>query len=103
MPISKILELYTRSGQSLIENGLNEAALPVREAGVALNLFEQQRWRVLGGDVYHLTDAGRFESTYENWSYEGHSADESVAVAREFIEGLAGRSAHIVFVVDDHD
>lgn len=101
MPVSKILELYARSGQSLIENGLNEAALPVNEADVALNLFEQQRWRVLGGDVYHLTDAGRFESTYENWSYEGKSADESVAVARDFVDGLAGRSVYIVFVVDD--
>jgi len=103
MPVSKILDLYARQGRSLIDNGLYEAALPVSEADVALGLFSQQRWRVLGGDVYSLTDDGRFESTYENWSYEGKSVEESVAVAREFVDGLAGRSVYIVFVVDDRE
>ncbi|QHP92741.1 hypothetical protein EFP18_11120 [Burkholderia glumae] len=103
MQVSKILELYARHGRSLLDNGLCEAALPVSEAGVALELFGQQRWRVLGGDVYHLTDDGRFESTYENWSYEGKGAAESVVVARDFIDCLAGRSVYIVFVVDDRE
>lgn len=103
MPVSKILELYARSGRSLIDNGLNEAALPVAETDVALELFGQQRWRVLGGDVYHLTAEGRFESTYENWFYEGKSVEESVVVARDFINCLAGRPGYIVFVVDDRE
>jgi hypothetical protein len=103
MPVSKILELYARSGRSLIDNGLNEAALPVAETDVALELFGQQRWRVLGGDVYHLTAEGRFESTYENWFYEGESVEESVVVARDFINCLAGRPVYIVFVVDDRE
>lgn len=103
MSVSKILELYARHGRSLIDNGLSEAALPVSEADVALVLFGQQRWRVLGGDVYRLTDDGRFESTYENWSYEGKSVDESIVVARAFIDGLAGKSVYLVFVVADHE
>lgn len=103
MPVSKILELYARSGRSLIDNGLNEAALPVADADVALELFGQQRWRVLGGDVYHLTAEDRFESTYENWFYEGKSVEESVVVARDFITCLAGRVVYIVFVVDDRE
>lgn len=103
MPVSKILDLYARHGRSLIDNGLYEAALPVSEADAALGLFSQHRWRVLGGDVYRLTDDGRFESTYENWSYEGKSVDESVVVARDFIDGLAGRLVYIVFVVDDRE
>lgn len=103
MAISKILELYARSGRSLIDNGLNEAALPMTDADVALELFSQQRWRVLGGDVYQLTAEDRFESTYEDWFYEGKSVEESVAVAREFLRGLAGRPVYIVFVVDDRE
>ncbi len=103
MPISKILELYTRSGRSLIDNGLNEAALPLIAADTALQLFGQQRWRVLGGDIYRLVDDGRLESTYENWSYEGTSGEESIIVARDFIRGLAGREVYIVFVVDDRE
>jgi len=101
MPVSKILELYARLGRSLNENGLCEAALPVSEANIALKLFRQQRWRVLGGDVYRLTDEGRFEPTYENWFYEGKDVEESVIAARDFIDGLAGRAVYIVFVVDD--
>lgn len=103
MPVSKILELYARRGRSLIDNGLYEAALPVSEADVALELFGQQRWRVLGGDVYRLTDDGLFESTYENWSYEGKSAEESIDVARDFIDCLVGRAVYVVFVVDDRE
>ena len=101
MPVSKILELYARHGRSLIDNGLYEAVLPVSEVDVVLELFRQQRWHVLGGDIYHLTDDGRFESTYENWSYEGNSAEESTVVARDFISRFAGKSVYIVFVVDD--
>ncbi|QBR00418.1 hypothetical protein [Paraburkholderia pallida] len=99
MSISKVLELYARSGRSLIDNGLNEAALPIAVAETALELFAQQRWRVLGGDVYHLTEDGRFESTYEDWFYEGDDVDASITVARDFIRSLNGRTGYVVFVV----
>jgi hypothetical protein len=99
MSASKILELYAREGRSLIDNGLNEAVLPLAAAETALALFAKQRWRVLGGDVYQLTEGDRFESTYEDWFYEGDDADESVAVARNFINGLGTRPVYIVFVV----
>jgi hypothetical protein len=101
MPVAKILDLYAQSGKSLIDSGLNEAALPVSDAGAALELFGQQRWRVLGGDIYDLTDSGRLVSTCEYWFYEGKSVEESIVVARDFIDCLAGRSVYIVFVVDD--
>jgi hypothetical protein len=100
MPISKILELYARCGRSLAEKGLHEAALPLSEASTALTLFAQQRWLVLGGDVYTQTDSGQFESTYENWFYEGKNAEDSVSVARHFMDGLAGRGVHVVFVLE---
>ena len=38
MTISKILELYARSGRSLEDMGLKEAALDLSEAGQALDL-----------------------------------------------------------------
>ncbi|WP_156955085.1 Imm40 family immunity protein [Paraburkholderia caledonica] len=103
MPVSKILELYARNGHSLIDNGLNEAALPLADADTALQLFSQQRWHVLGGDVYRLDESGRFEPTYENWFYDGVDGLQSVAVARDFVSGLAGRPVYIVFVVEDRD
>jgi hypothetical protein len=101
MSASKILELYARSGRSLISNGLNEAALPLAEAEAALELFGKQQWRVLGGDVYHLTADGHLKPTYENWFYEGNSIEESLISARQFINGLAGRQDYIVFVIGD--
>lgn len=101
MPISRILELYAKSGHSLIGNGLNEAALPVSDAEIALDLFGQQRWRVLGGDVYRLIEGGQFEPTYESWFYEGTSVEESLVVARAFIGRLEDQSAYIVYVVDE--
>jgi hypothetical protein len=103
MPLSKILELYARSGRSLIDNGLSEAVLPVAVADAALELFSQQRWRVLGGDVYHLTAEGMFEPTYENWFYEGKSVEESIGIAHNFIDRLTGQSMFVVFVIKDHE
>lgn len=103
MPVSKILELYARDGRSFVENGLSEAALPLADADVALELFRQHRWRVLGGDIYQLAEDGRFVSTYEDWFYAGKSVDESVAVARDFMCSLAGWPVYIVFVVDDRE
>ena len=70
------------------------------EADIALDLFGQQRWRVLGGDVYRLADSDRFESTNENWFYEGKSIEEGIVVARDFVSGLAGRSVYIAFVLN---
>jgi hypothetical protein len=103
MSISKILELYSRSGRSLIDNGLGEAALPVADTDTALELFGKQRWRVLGGDVYSLTEDGRFESTYENWFYEGEGIEESIALAHDFIKSLTAQSVYIVFVIADRE
>jgi hypothetical protein len=99
MSASKILELYARMGRSLIGNGLNEAALPLAAAEAALELFAQQRWRVLGGDVYQLSEGDRFESTYEDWFYEGEDVDGSIAVARNYVSSLGTRPVYIVFVV----
>jgi hypothetical protein len=99
MSVSKILELYACSGRSLIENGLNEAALPLAIAETALDLFVSERWRVLGGDVYQLTEDDRFESTYEDWFYEGENVSESIEVARDFISNLGSRPVYIVFVL----
>jgi hypothetical protein len=100
MPISKILELYARSGRSLISKGFNEAALPLADAHVALELFNEQRWRVLGGDVYRMTKDGEFELTYEDWFYDGESVAQSVGLAYEVVNRLAGQPVYIVFVVD---
>src|SRR5450830_1457401 len=98
MPISKILELYARCGQSLAGKGLCEAALPLSETSNALTLFEQQHWRVLGGDVYMQIDSGELEATYENWFYEGNSSTDSVSAARDFIENFTDCAVHVVFV-----
>jgi len=99
MPVSKILELHSRNGRSLVEIGLNEAALPLAAAKAALDLFALERWCVLGGDVYQFTEDDRFESIYEDWFYEGENVDESVDVARNFISSLGFRPVYIVFVL----
>jgi hypothetical protein len=56
MTISRILELYARSGRSLEDMGLKEAALDLSEAGQALDLFAGQKLLVLGGDVYRASN-----------------------------------------------
>jgi hypothetical protein len=61
MPVSEILELYFRSGSSLIRNGLKEAALPLTETAYALVSFVERQWIVLGGDVYKEGLDGRIE------------------------------------------
>lgn len=72
MTISKILELYARSGRSL----------------------------VLGGDVYRASSDGRsLEPMHENWFYEGGNVDEGISAARDFLCSLRERSSSVVFVV----
>lgn len=99
MSIANILELYARVGRSLQANGLNEAALPAIDSEAALRLFAYEKWRVLGGDVYKMTDRNELEPTYENWSYEGVDVNESIDVASAFIRGLASGPVFIVFVI----
>lgn len=100
MPISKILELYARSGRSLEDIGLREAALGLSEAEQALDLFAGQKWLVLGGDVYRASSDKRcLEPAHENWFYEGSNVDEGISVARDFLHSLRGRSSFVVFVV----
>jgi hypothetical protein len=101
MSVSKILELYSRFGRSLVGSGLYEAALPVGETSVVLELFAQHRWRVLGGDVYRIDDADCFEPTYDNWFCEDKNVEVSISVARSFIANLTDRSVYIVFVIAD--
>ncbi|WP_347557349.1 Imm40 family immunity protein [Robbsia sp. KACC 23696] len=101
MTIAKILDLYARGGRSLIGNGLDEAALSLPDAKVALELFASRRWRILGGDVYCLSEQQSLESTYENWSYDGNDFGQSVDVARNYLAYLAQRDVYIVFVVDE--
>ncbi|SIO68103.1 Immunity protein 40 [Paraburkholderia phenazinium] len=100
MTISRILELYARSGRSLEDMGLKEAALDLSEAGQALDLFAGQKWLLLGGDVYRATSDGRsLEPTYDNWFYEGNNVDEGISAARDFLHSLRDRSLFVVFVV----
>jgi hypothetical protein len=100
MPVSEILELYSRCGRSLINNGLKEAALPLSEAAHALDLFFEHQWVVLGGDIYKEGVEGRMESTYENWFYEGGDPKESAVVARNYLSSFTSGSLSVVFVVE---
>ncbi len=102
MSISKILNLYARSGRSLEDIGLREAALSLSDAKLALDLFAGQKWLVLGGDVYRASsDKRRLEPAHENWFYEGSNVDEGISVARDFLYSLRGRPLFVVFVVND--
>jgi hypothetical protein len=103
MAIAQILDLYARSGRSLVDIGINAAALPIGEADAALNLFGQLGWRVLGGDVYALSKSDRLEPTYDNWFYNGNNAHESVVKARGYLQTLRNVQVYIVFVIADHN
>ncbi|NYH26836.1 hypothetical protein [Paraburkholderia bryophila] len=100
MTISKILELYARSGRSLQDVGLNEAALGLSEAEQALDLFAGQKWLILGGDIYRASSDKQFLApAHENWFYEGSNVEEGIAVARDYLHSLRECSLFVVFVV----
>ncbi|WP_312414438.1 Imm40 family immunity protein [Comamonas sp.] len=102
MNSGRIFELYARRGHSLIDHGLNEAALPINAAVEAIGLFSGGGWKILGGDVYSRSINKLFESTYENWFYSGDSCQESINLARAFIESLVDRDVYVVFVVEPY-
>lgn len=100
MTSGRIFEIYARYGHSLIDHGLNEAALPINAAVEAIGLFSGGGWKILGGDVYSRSTDKSFESTYENWFYSGDDWQESINLARAFVDGLVGRDVYVVFVVE---
>lgn len=102
MTSGRIFELYARCGHSLMDYGLNEAALPVTFAVEAIELFSEGEWTILGGDIYSRSIDKSFESTYENWFYSGNDWQESVSLATAFVNGLFGRDVYVVFVVKPH-
>lgn len=91
MSWSKRVELIVSNGIALHEQGVNNWALPKRQALVALNKFENEKISVLGGDVYELNN-NEPESNYDSWYCDkepGESSDDymvrSVNKARAYI------------------
>lgn len=83
--LSAILDIYTRDGFSLKENGLNEAVIPIKSALTLLPLFLNFKILILGGDLYEKDSNGSFINAYSDWYYEGESYIESITVANNYL------------------
>jgi len=97
--IGKILELYARCGHSLLENGLNEAVLPISSSNYALDIFKENGWLVLGGDVYQRGSDGGMNNFYADWFSSSSDPIEATEYAKEHINGLKGNNLFISFTI----
>ncbi|MGA7509065.1 MAG: Imm40 family immunity protein [Erwinia billingiae] len=98
--INKILELYARCGKSLLDNGLNDAVLPVSVANEALELFKEANWTVLGGDVYQYKK-NKMNNFYADWYCNLTVPSESCNYAKEHLGKLTGDNIYISFTIKD--
>ena len=96
--INKILELYARCGKSLIDNGLNDAVLPMSVANQALELFFEAKWIVLGGDVYQHED-NKMNNFYADWHCNLADSSDSCNYAKEHLKKLKGDNIYISFTI----
>lgn len=95
----QILELYARCGESLKNNGLMDAVLPIHETAYALDLFVQNHLLVLGGDLYTKNESGNFESFYADWFYDGLDRVDSVQTARDYLSQFATKNIFVSFTL----
>lgn len=96
--INQITEIYARSGESLINQGIKEGVLPISEVENFLILLNQSKFIILGGDVYKKTPAN-FEYTYENWFYNGQDSKESIIIAREYLSRFLDKNIFVSFIL----
>lgn len=97
--LGQILELYSRCGESLIDNGLKEAVLPISEAYFACDLFMQNHLIVLGGDLYAKNSSGGFDCFYADWFYSGVSSIDSIQEARTYLAQFEDKRLYVSFVL----
>ncbi|EPO8265161.1 Imm40 family immunity protein [Raoultella planticola] len=96
--INKILELYARCGKSLLDNGLNDAALPMSAANEILDLFTEANWTVLGGDVYQYEN-NEMRNFYADWHCNLTTSGKSCDYAREHLGKLRGDNIYVSFTI----
>lgn len=96
--INKILELYSRCGKSLLENGIHDAALPISVVNEALQLFADAKWTVLGGDVYQHEN-NEMNNFYADWYCNLAVPSESCDYAREHLSKLRGDNIYVSFTI----
>lgn len=96
--INKILELYARCGKSLLDNGVNDAVLPLSVANEALDLFAESKWVVLGGDVYKYENY-EIKNFYADWYCNLAVPSESCDYAKEHLQKIIGDNIYISFTI----
>jgi len=96
--INKILELYSRYGKSLLDNGINDAVLPISVANEALALFAEAKWIVVGGDVYQYKN-NVMKNVYADWYCNLIVPSESCDYAEEHLKNLRGDNIYISFTI----
>jgi len=96
--VNKILELYSRCGKSLLDKGINDAALPMSVANEALELFAEAKWIVLGGDVYQYEN-NKMKNFYADWYCNLTVPSESCDYAKEHLSKLKGNNIYISFTI----
>lgn len=96
--INQITEIYARSGESLINQGIKEAVLPISEVENFLRILDQSGFIILGGDIYKKTPVD-FEYTYENWFYNEQDSKESIVIAKEYLSRFLDENIFISFIL----
>lgn len=96
--VNKIMELYSRCGKSLLEYGIHDAALPISVANKALEIFEDAKWTVLGGDVYQCKN-NKLINFHAGWYCNSMIPSESCDYAKEHLTKLRGENIYISFTI----
>lgn len=94
-----ILELYSRSGESLTDIGIDESVLPINTVDKVLELYKSSKILVLGGDIYIKKTDGRFELFYADWFYEGNNIEESITKAKNYLRQFKKKDLYVSFVL----
>ncbi len=95
--IGRLLELYARCGESLLENGINNAVLPLHAIRDLLEIATNMELQILGGDIYTKTNEGLFEYTYESWSFSEDNPLKSIGYASTFLDKFSQQSIYVEF------
>lgn len=97
--IALILELYSRCGISLREQGVNEGVLPIITYDYVIELFSKNKLLILGGDLYKKDVDGNLINIYANWYYDDGNVDESAEQARSYLSQFLNKDLYVSYIL----
>lgn len=97
----KASDFYEKNGYSLKDQGINEFLIPLCLIKDFFVLCREEKYLILGGDIYKKIQDSEFIATYDSWYYEEFNYLESIEIAEIYIDKLTDDDLYVSFILSE--